>query len=395
MEQEINFEFPILSINRCEHKKVLEWIRTHEKLLNEKKLYIFGAGIRGNMMLKLLEEARITVAGFGDNNPEKQGKYVKEYPIYSMDEICADMSDKVILVSTENYHEIEAMLLAKGCGKDRDFFVIDSDIYEQFFHEFFRTGHIAHILFGDCFFTELDVDDLSGKTMGELALDELGSDITKVLSIHGMCIPGFYYLMKEQIRMGIVPKSVAFIVNIPFCNGIQTKLPQSQHSMLLKKIEGSLPVSSEEFARYVKLTEERSRNINAAGFSTNRVRNHDNVEKILTKSRYMYEFNEKNENIEYLVKLIRLLQENHVKPVPFIPALNFYSGVTWFGDEFLRKYNAICQNIKTVVSSFDVDILDMSMLLDEEYFCGERMTKFPNEAGKAKEIGLLKAALLA
>ncbi len=391
--KETNFEFPILSINKNEYENVKRWISEYRAKISEKKLYIFGAGIRGNMFLKLLEEEHISVTGFGDNSTEKQGGYIKNYPILSMDDICSDLDNNVILVSTENYYEIDRMLAEKGCQKNLHYFIIENDIYPSFYKEFFRGGEIKYIVFGDCFFTELDIDDLSGLTMGEMIKAAGGVDGTKVLSIHGMCIPSFYYLMREQLNLGIRPKAVGFIVNIPFCNGIQTKLPQSQHSVLLKQIEEGLPQYSETFSNYVRLAEERSKNINAKSFSTNRVRNNDNIERILTKTRYMYELNEENENIEFLKRLVQLLLENNIKPVPFIPALNYFSGIEWFGEAFNVKYNRICQQIKEKLQKMGVSILDMSLLLDKSYFTGDRMTKFPSEEGKRKEIDLLRNAL--
>ena len=395
MNKMINYEFPILSINKKEYGAVQNWIINVAPNLSDKKIYIFGAGIRGSMFLKILREANIEVAGFGDNAKEKQGAFVKEYPIFSMDEICADLENNVILIATENYVPIEKMLVERGCKRDINYYVIENSIYDDFYHEFFRNEKIEYICFGDCFFTEIDVDDLSGKTMGELIKEELGNEETKVLSMHGMCIPHFYYLMQEQLRMGIKPKAVTFIVNIPFCNGIQTKLPQSQHSVLLKRIEENLPEKSESFSQYVRLTERRSENINAKAFSSNKSRNNVNVEMLLTRTRYMYELKEDNENIEYLKKMIALLLEHNIKPVPFIPALNYFSGVEWFGKDFLERYTKICEGIKRTVSAYDVEIVDMSMILDKSCFTGDRMTKFPGINGKMVEIKNISKEMLA
>lgn len=63
--------------------------------------YIFGAGIRGNVILKLLEGASIRVAGFFDNSIEKQGVFVKEYKIFSPQEICDKPEENYILISPE------------------------------------------------------------------------------------------------------------------------------------------------------------------------------------------------------------------------------------------------------------------------------------------------------
>ncbi len=392
MVEKRNFEFPIISISKTEYDILHNWIEDHKVSLEGKKLYIFGAGIRGSVILRLLEESNINVQGFCDNSIEKQGAYVKKYRIYNPIEICSNSKENYVLVSPENSVEIEEFLKKRGYIREKNYFVIKHDHYLSYCKEFYRKDNIEYIFWGDCYFTDLDIDDLQDKSMGELALEKLGGKKLKVLSMHGMCIPSFYYLMRLQIAMGIRPKAVAFIVNIPFCNSIQTKLPQSQHSELFKMIQKEMPVQDIEFDQYVVLTEKRSHNINAKSFSTktNKVERDANyVEKLLTKTRYMYEFNEENENIVYLRKMLELLQRNKIKPMPFIPALNYYTGIDFYGEGFVNRYNAICDNIKKCVSEYGIKILDMSYLLKKEYYTGNRMTKFPNAEGKEKEISML------
>lgn len=387
-----NFEFPIVSVNKEEYDAMQNWIASHKAFLTEKKLYIFGAGIRGCMMLKLLEEAQVKVAGFCDSSCEKQDGFIKEYRIFNPLCVFDNPEEKYFLVSPENTADIERVLQKKGYKEEKNYSVVKSRTYSSYQREFFRGGDIDYLLFGDCYFTELDIDELFDQSMGELAADKLGREKTKILSLHGMCVPSFYHLMKMQLELGIIPKAVAFIINIPFCNGIQTKLPQSQHAGLLRQIQGNADVHNDEFDQYVELAEKRSRNINAKSFSTKVNSNNKDenyIEKLLTKSRYMYAFQEDNENVEYMKKMIELLQANHIKTVPFFPALNFYVGIEYFGQEFINRYSAICDNIKKCVSHYGIEILDMSFALEKEYFVGSRMTKFPNRKGKEKEINLL------
>lgn len=387
-----NFEFPILAMHKAEYAAIQSWIADHKFLFENKNLYIFGAGIRGNLILMLLEKAHLKVAGFCDNSAEKLGAYVKEYKIFNPQTICANPKENYILISTENSKEIEAFLEERGYIIGKNYFTIKNNLYYSYCNEFFRRDNIKYILFGDCYFTDVDVDSLQDMSMGEMALNMLGTDNAKILSMHGMCIPGFYYLMKMQIKLGIKPSAVAFIVNIPFCNSIQTKLPQSQHTDLLKMIANDLPITDDEFSCYIKLTESRSHNISAISFSTNGNFKHKSeryVEKILTKSRYMYEFNEENENIVFMKKMIELLQENNIKPIPFFPALNYYVGIDFYGQDFIYRYESICEKIKNCIREYGVEILDMSFLLEKDCFQGERMTKFPSEDGKRREISML------
>ncbi len=390
-----NFEFPIMAIGQDEYEAVQEWIKIYQEIVQRRSLYIFGAGIRGNMFLKIMESAGIHIEGFCDSSKEKQGGYIGSYKIYAPDEICNIKN--YIVISSENSKEIEKYLIEKGYEKGINYFVINNNVYSSYINKFLKKKDIDYLLFGDCFFTDVDIEDLNGITMGNLAEQELGREKTKVLSLHGMCIPSFYHLMRIQLINGVHPKSVAFIVNVPFCDGIQTKLPQSQHFEMFEELANKIEIRDDFFAEYVALVKERTKNINAKAFFTKKnisMNVNENIEKLLTKSRYMYEFKRENENILYMEKLIDLLHENQIKAVPFIPALNYSIGEQYFGDEFLHRYSKICQSINEIVSEKGIELLDMSYLLDDSDFSGKRMTKFPNARGKEKVIAELKKQMM-
>lgn len=384
-----NFQFPIVAVNQGDYANIQKWVEQNKELLSKKNVYIYGAGIRGNLFLRILEKNEIRVTGFIDGSEEKQGGVVGTLPIYSL-KTLPDSTENFILVSPENSKDIVSLLEENKYQRHQHYDVIESSIYPDYFNEYMRRGNIDYIFFGDCFFPDLDVNDLDQKSMGDMVKERLGEEKTKVLTLHGMCTPSFYYILREQLALGIRPKVVSFIVNVPFCGGIQTKLPQSQHPVMLEKL---LEVhGDEEFAEYVELAKKRANNINQKSFSTNAAnKNQETVEKMLTKMRYMYPYDAGNENIVYAVKIIQLLKEHNIKAKPFIPALHYKAGVDFWGEEFTIAYDAICQGLRDTVKEQGVELLDMSYLLDEHMFFGNHMTKFPNREGKKKEVDALVA----
>lgn len=68
---------------------------------------------------------------------------------------------------------------------------------------------------------------------------------------------------------------------------------------------------------------------------------------------------------------------------------SYYTGIDFYGDDFIDRYKAICDNIKKSISEYGIETLDMSFLLDKKYYSENRMTKFPNAEGKEKEISML------
>ncbi len=393
-----NFEFPIVSLNKNDYESVMKWIRQEKELLIENvPLYIYGAGIRGNMILVLLKKEGFFVKGFIDGAINKIGGNVGSYPIFSFEEIIdREGSDVRIIISPENSYDIEELLKKSGLREEKNYWVIRNRIYDIFFEDFRSALNAKYIAFGDCFFTDLDIDGLGNKTIGEIlsTIVDRGQESLKILSLHGMCMPGFYHLMKILLSKGASPNSVAFIVNVPFCNSIQTKLPQSQHYELFRMIMENMDITDVEFSEYVDITRHRSKNINGNVFATSGKRDSEHIEKILTKERYMYEFNEDNENIVYMKKMIELLVCHGIKPVPFIPALNYSIAYGWFADEFIERYEAICRRISDIVQSYNVELLDMSRLLRPDQYIGNHMTKFPNAEGEMIESCRIKAALI-
>lgn len=384
----VNYEFPIVAVNQSDYEEVQVWIKKNEETIKGKQLYIYGAGIRGNMFLQLLNKYGITVAGFIDGSEEKQGARVGELRIYSLEEL-KDCRNIFILVSPENDKGIVEKLEAEGYCRYEDYDRIESTNYENYVKEFMRTGDIKYLFFGDCFFPDLDLNELEQKSMGDMVKDRLGAQQTKVLTMHGMCTPSFYHVLRRQLAMGIKPEAVSFIVNVPFCTGIQTKLPQSQHPELFGHLEEL--GTDEEFSAYAELTKSRANNINQKAFSTKPTddRQKENVEKMLTKMRYMYRFDENNENIVYTKKIIELLKEHKIQVRPFIPALHYKMGEAYWGEDFYTRYDEICRELRRVIGEMGVEVLDMSYLLQEDMFFGEYMTKFPNSIGKEKEVSAL------
>lgn len=396
MKNDNNFEFPIVALNRTDFDSVMKWVNKYKTDTPASSgVYIYGAGIRGNMMLVILQKEEVVIKGFIDSSEKKIGGTVGKYEILSLDDVLEKEGNDVrILVSPENFHDIEDILIKKGLDKGTNFWVIKNEIYDRYIEDYKSAVEVDYLAFGDCFFTDLDVEGLDDRTIGEALTDSMGGNGNiRVLSLHGMCIPGFYHLMRVLLKKGATPKAVAFIVNIPFCNSIQTKLPQSQHYELFQMIKESCELNDLIFDKYVETTKQRSKNINGEAFSSKNKRDSDHVEKMLTKARYMYELKDDNENIEYMRKMIELLKEHGIRPIPFIPSLNYYVACDWFADEFLEKYDAICDKIANIVSEYSIDVLNMSRLLKQEHYIGQHMTKFPNTEGIRIEADRIKAAL--
>jgi len=84
------------------------------KFLKKKKVIIFGAGKQGkNVLFKL--NNRTNIIAFCDNDKQKQGSLLMEYPVLSIEELCGINSDDIMIVICSNHEkEIREQLLEKN-----------------------------------------------------------------------------------------------------------------------------------------------------------------------------------------------------------------------------------------------------------------------------------------
>lgn len=96
---------------------------------NADDLYIFGAGVLGEVMLDTWEW-KYKFKAFIENDTEKQGKSIKGVPIISLDEVVNRESASIMVVNKFHWKEILDQLLYEGFQKE-DIFNL-GEIYRQF-----------------------------------------------------------------------------------------------------------------------------------------------------------------------------------------------------------------------------------------------------------------------
>lgn len=84
-------------------------------------LYIFGAGNRGKLLLKWLREEHIEVEAFIDSDVRLQGELIEGVPVQSK-EIALSRNCKII-ISPNEYEEIERFFLKEGYQENEDYFI--------------------------------------------------------------------------------------------------------------------------------------------------------------------------------------------------------------------------------------------------------------------------------
>lgn len=374
MLEKRNFAWPITAINKYDYLLMERFIDMYRGFLKSKKIIIFGAGIRGTEISIILKDIYHEDILFVDNNKEKWGGYIDDYPIISPEEMLKINTNRVILISTEEYVAIEDQLESYGLVKGKDYFCLHNNQYEMFVDEFSLKNDYSTLIMGDCMFEMIAFDDKQKDSLAEIISDKMGPSNVKLLTMHGMNMLGFYHIMVEQCKQINKPKIFVVMINFETLTGKQHLLPRSQHTKLIDMINTMIQNDSIEFSEYKDLTKSRVENVNAEFFTTNKytTNNKGNINekasKLFLKLNYMYNLDLNIEPVRYFVKIIDFCIENNIKLIPFVPPVNYQLGIELFGDKFEERYSRNLEALKLLISEKGFELLDLSHIITKAYF---------------------------
>lgn len=374
MLEKRNFAWPITAINKYDYLLMERFIDMYRDFLKSKKIIIFGAGIRGTEISIILKDIYHEDILFVDNNKEKWGGYIDGYLIISPEEMLKINTNRVILISTEEYVAIEDQLKSYGLVKGADYFCLHNNQYEMFVDEFALKNDYSTLIMGDCMFEMIAFDDKQKDSLAEIISDKMGSSNVKLLTMHGMNMLGFYHIMVEQCKQINKPKIFVVMINFETLTGKQHLLPRSQHTKLIEMINTMIQNDSSEFSEYKDLTKSRVENVNAEFFTTNKytTNNKGNINekasKLFLKLNYMYNLDLNIEPVRYFVKIIDFCIENNIKLIPFVPPVNYQLGIELFDNKFEECYSRNLEALKLLISEKGFELLDLSHIITKAYF---------------------------
>lgn len=374
-----NFAWPITAISKEDHVAIVGCINEHKSLFTDKTILIFGAGIRGAEIAVILESEGYHNILFTDNNSEKWGGMIDKYPIISVEDALARKEEVVYLVSVEEGEPICEQLSGHGLKRDVDFFFPKPDLYQRFINEFERSMQNEILIMGDCMFEVVAFDDIQKDSLAEIMQQKLGRENVKHLTMHGMGLPTFYHMLKAQLNNKMKPSIFVVMLNFETLTGKQHLLPRSQHTELVKKAAALSSDPDGELKEYVRVVEERVKNVQAEFFTTNNYSSNklsnndkgrisDNAAKVFFKLNYMYKLNPDIESIMYLKKIMDLAKKNNFKLLPFVPPVNYERGTELFGERFENAYNYNLKLLNDIISEQGFSLLDLSHICTKELF---------------------------
>lgn len=372
MDKKCNYAWPVTTLAKYDYDVLMECINKNKEIFAKKKIVIFGAGIRGTSFSLLLKRMGYNDIYFTDNNLDKIGGYINEYPILHYDMIEMMKEEVVIIISVENGYSIKQQLEKSGFVEDVNYYFIENHIYENYLEEFSINDNISCLVMGDCGLTDVSIKDKDYTNLGDMLKQKKAEEKIKVLAIHGMGMRAYYHILKVHINKINKPDKVIIMSNFETFTSKHHILPRTQHEKLIEMINTYVNAEDKELDEYSKITKERFSNTSIDYFTTAKSdfsqKKEDRNDRLVIKMNYMYKINLECEGVKYMFKIIELCKNNNIKLKFFIPPVNYQYAEQLFGEVFYEKYEDNCLRLKTAVERQKVEILDLSYVLDSNQF---------------------------
>ena len=141
MPENKNFAWPVTTFGKYDLDAFCEFLEKKKGYLENKKIVVFGSGIRGTQFSLMLKKNGYQDICFTDNNEKKVGGWINEYPIIPVSSLLEMKDEIVVLISAQGNESIRLQLREMGFLEDVEFFSIENHLYEKYEEAFLEKGH--------------------------------------------------------------------------------------------------------------------------------------------------------------------------------------------------------------------------------------------------------------
>lgn len=365
MSEKMNYAWPVTSENAVVYHCFLQKLESIKGLLQGKRIVIFGAGIRGCCLLKILEDHGFRDIVFVDNNTEKQNNRINQYDILSF-EAVQKADNQVFLVAPEGAYKIYEQLNAAGLKENRDWISFSVSAYQQYIQEYKRPIRDYLLVMGDCAFTHIALEDENFDSLGTMIRNRVGAHRCKVLDMHGMGQQAYYHIARSLIERGERPEAFLLLLMIETMAPKVPIMPRTQHPELIRELVSLSKNPNPEFAAYADLAQERFDRFQVEAFASFDDKTSQKNERLYMQVNYLFRYRETTEGVVFLKKTIRMMNEADLPVVLYVPPVNCWQGEKLFGAGFKADYEL---NFQRLYESLDREglryqVADASYLLE-------------------------------
>jgi hypothetical protein len=369
MSEKMNYAWPVTSENAVVYNCFLEKIERIKTHLQGKRIAVFGAGIRGCCLAKILGDNGYRNIVFVDNNPEKQGNRINSCDIISF-ELALREPEQIFLVAPENAQKICAQLTTAGLKENVDWFSFSVSAYRQYLAEYQRPLQDYFLVMGDCAFTHIALEDENFDSLGTMIRNKAGAGRCKVLDMHGMGQQAYYHIARSLLERREKPDKFLLLLMIETMAPKVPIMPRTQHPELIRALADTSPNPNPEFVAYAELAQDRFDRFQLEAFASFDDKTSQKSEKLYMQVNYLFRYRETAEGVVYLKKTIRMMNREDIPVILYVPPVNYWQGESLFGSNFKASYET---NFKKLYASLDqeglqYEVIDASYLLTLDDF---------------------------
>ena len=348
------------------------FIKKHLDMLLNSRVYIFGAGIRGRNLLRVLLHFQISDIVFVDNDPQKQGEHLDDFPIISFDAANACNKKHVFLCPIEKGQLILQQLNNSGRCENKDFFNLDFQPtdYLDVLKELERPAHDDLLVFGSCDWAFYLLGDKPLVSMGDRFKQYISHDRCKVYFMPAFAQAMYYHIANGLIQMGKISKQVLLPIVIatfsPYFPMLMKTSHFIQHNQIIEQLLRLLP-SNIELSDYSRELIEII-NHSVVGNGVMPAKNTSGA--LMKKMQLFYNFkiNDKSESIGYLKKLLSLFNNHNISVMLYFPPTNYFHGESVCGESFSKILDENIKGVLSLIGKYKYDVLNLSFNYNADFF---------------------------
>lgn len=338
-----------------------------------KRIFIWGASVRGTLFGILLEKYGIKDFFYLDNDERKWGTNIKEHEVIRPDEAKKNLKNIYIIIPLEYATEVCTQLRNWGLG-EREFATVASDVEKNYTDEFYREYNNDRLILGETFLNETIIDENNAESIKECLWKKYKKENTKILAMNCMGMQGFYHMLRLQILQGKAPKETWVFVNFETLTEYHHILSRTQHPDLLKLIAKTGKIQDKSFERYIEQADKRARNYKIEmQYSPQRTFegknvDHEVVQKEYMKMQLLHPLSLETVELVYFKKILELFNRYRITGCIINIPINYQLAEKLYPGKFVKIYEQNRTVLKKMVEDYKCTFWDMGNLLEEKDF---------------------------
>lgn len=370
---ELMGEWPIKSANKETINSLEEQIDANKQLWQGKKLYIWGAGVRGTLTGLLLEQHGFENFLYIDGDSRKWGKNICGHSICSSVEFLTTCTQNdFILIPLEYSEEVKSTLLAYEFVEKENFLILKTNESKTFVNHFLVKHNSKFLMIGGSLFNEVSLCE-KGPSLAE-RLSSLFGENANILSINCLSLVGYYHLIRMKIMCNYIPKETCIFLTWDLMTEYAHLLPRNQHVELFELLKKNCDIYDQSLDDFIANTQKRSCNYKLE-FEKSPIRVFEGSRPLLQyihrnylEKSLLFSLETSTESFEYLNRIIDICKQYSIRCSIFFLPYNYQFVEDYFGKEARAIVNKNMKIIEDIFLPRNIKLYDLGRLLESQYF---------------------------